>query len=81
MRPSASEAVVSPRNRFYVSIATVPGREALLPLVVHSFLKQRRVPDRVLVLVPRAFTMRESASSNALRGISIMLGASRKQVR
>ena len=68
MRPSASEAVASPSNRFYVSIATVPGREALLPLVVHSFLKQRRVPDRVLVLVPRAFTMRESTSSNALRG-------------
>ena len=65
---SLSATAVSPRNRFYVCIATVPGREPLLPVVVQSFLKQYRVPDRVLVLVPRVFAMRKGPSSNPLRG-------------
>ena len=46
-------------TRLYVSLATIPGRERALPLVVGSLLRQSRPPDRLFVVAPELFTNRE----------------------
>lgn len=60
---------MTPPVSLYVSIATVPGRERDLAITVETLLHQSRLPDKVLIVFPRAFTWRAVGTSNALRGV------------
>ena len=43
-------------NSFYVSLATLPGRETVVWRAVKSLLEQERPPEATLVCAPRAFS-------------------------
>ena len=47
---------MTPPVSLYVSIATVPGRERDLAITVQTLLHQSRLPDKVLIVFPRAFS-------------------------
>ena len=63
--------------RLYVSLATVPGREQSLPVAVRSLVEQQRPPDRLLVVVPTAFTLRASLRNGTLAPAGERDGAAR----
>ena len=66
--------------RIYVSIATIPGREATLELAVRSLMQQLRPPEHIYVVAPSTFTNRNHRESQVAglgnRSLAASLNAS-----